>query len=360
MKRGGDVLRVSAPGRVCLFGEHQDYLQLPVIPCAISLRVNVGGKRREDCAVNIALPDINSHGSFPLDQTLPYPLDRDYFRAGVNVLRKHGYSFSAGLDCLVEGAIPISAGTSSSTAVVTAWMNLLARMSDEGRPLSEDESIRLAFEAEVTEFGEPGGMMDQCSISCGGVLFVRFFPALSIERLQPPLETFVLGDSREPKATREVLSGVKNRVRSACSTLSRSYPDFSLHLSSAGEIDHRGASLSPEERTLLGATLRNRDITIEARAVLSKKYLDEERFAKLLTEEHAILRDVLCVSTPRIERMIEAALDAGALGAKINGSGGGGCMFAYAPREPERVAEAITRAGGSPAIVRPDAGVRLE
>ena len=54
--------------------------------------------------------------------------------------------------------------------------------------------------------------------------------------------------------------------------------------------------------------------------------------------------------------MLDAALDAGALGGKINGSGGGGCMFAYAPNNPEAIAKAIENMGGKSYIVRGDRG----
>ncbi len=76
----------------------------------------------------------------------------------------------------------------------------------------------------------------------------------------------------------------------------------------------------------------------------------------IFTEYHAVLRDVLKVSTPKIESMLDAALDAGALGGKINGSGGGGCMFAYAPNNTEAIAEAIENMGGKSYIVGGDRG----
>jgi len=53
-------------------------------------------------------------------------------------------------------------------------------------------------------------------------------------------------------------------------------------------------------------------------------------------------------------------MTAGALGGKITGSGGGGCMFAYAPEHTEEVAEAITRAGGRAYVVRVSEGLRVE
>ena len=79
----------------------------------------------------------------------------------------------------------------------------------------------------------------------------------------------------------------------------------------------------------------------------------------LLNEHHAVLRDVLKISTPKIEAMLDASLDAGALGGKINGSGGGGCMFAYAPKNAEIVAEAIEKVGGKSFIISSDNGTRI-
>jgi galactokinase len=57
--------------------------------------------------------------------------------------------------------------------------------------------------------------------------------------------------------------------------------------------------------------------------------------------------------------MMDAASNSGALGGKINGSGGGGCMFAYAPNNPEHVAEAIEKVGGKAYIIQGDEGTRI-
>ena len=72
------------------------------------------------------------------------------------------------------------------------------------------------------------------------------------------------------------------------------------------------------------------------------------------------MRDELKRSTPKIEKMIHAALNAGALGCKICGSGGGGCMIAYAPECSQEVAEAISAAGGKVYHVQIDSGFRVE
>jgi galactokinase len=88
--------------------------------------------------------------------------------------------------------------------------------------------------------------------------------------------------------------------------------------------------------------------------------VDDRHLGTLLNQHQRNLREAKQVSTPKIDAMIEAALGAGALGAKINGSGGGGCMFAYAPQEPEAVAAAIEGQGGKAYVIAIDEGTRIE
>ena len=204
--------RFSTPGRVCLFGEHQDYLHLPVVPSAISLRIAIDARHTDERTVHIDLPDLQSGDRFSLDGPLEYRNDRDYLRSGVNVIRRHGFTFGKGLRAWMEGKIPINAGTSSSSAMLVTWMAVLGRLSDQEQLLSPEECARLAHEAEVIEFGEPGGQMDHYSTALGGILAIDFAPALRLEKLSVQLGTFVLGNSREPKDTKGILARVKNQV----------------------------------------------------------------------------------------------------------------------------------------------------
>jgi len=353
-------LKISTPGRICLFGEHQDYLNLPVIPCAISLRISIEGKRRNDSIVNLDLPDIKSTDEFSLDGSLAYVAERDYFKSTLNVIRRAGFTFSNGFNCTVQGKIPINAGTSSSSALVVTWVNFLARISDQSVELLPEEIARLAHQSEVVEFNEPGGMMDQYSTALGGVLFVEFHPKLITQRLPTQLSFFVLGDSGEPKNTKFVLSHVKHQVLTITERISRQHRKFSLQNVSTENIDWHLKIVNKEEGELIRGTIHNRDITREALGLFLQPKFDERKFGELLNDHQSILRDVLCISTPKINRMLEAALNAGAYGGKINGSGGGGCMFAYAPENPEIVAEAINRVGGIAYIVHIDSGTRVE
>jgi galactokinase len=353
-------LRISTPGRVCLFGEHQDYLQLPVIPCAISLRIAIEGRQIAPREARIDLPDIGSSAVIPLDGELSYSARRDYFRSAVNVMHRAGFTFSRGIDCVVRGRIPINSGTSSSSALVVAWVGFLARMSDQKTTLPPQECARLAHAAEVLEFKEPGGMMDHYSTALGGIIALDFHPAVRYEVLASALGSFVLGDSGEPKDTVRILANVKNRILSISERLKAADPLFSLQSLQREDVSRIMVNGDRAERRLLDATILNRDITRQAREYLKAPSLDHGRVGQLLIDHQAALRDVLGISTPKIDRMIDAALRAGALGGKINGSGGGGCMFVYAPDHAEAAAEAIESVGGKAYVVHADAGMSCE
>ena len=355
-----EKLIVSSPGRVCLFGEHQDYLNLPVIASAISLRIFIDGKKRTDNLVNIDLPDIEANIKFNLNDNIKYSAKAEYFKSGINVMKRNGFSFTGGFDCLVKGNIPIKAGSSSSSALVVAWINFLSRMSDQEAVLPPEKIAELAYEAEVAEFNESGGMMDQFTSAIGSVIYLNPYPNIQIQKLDQELKTFVLGDSETPKDTQQILAGVKQKVINIVKLVQKEFPDFSLQTVNYRKLDIYSSELDPDQMELLKGTVKNRDITIEALRAFQTEPFDHQKFGIMLYVHHEILNNVLKISTPKINSMIEAAMDAGAYGAKINGSGGGGCMFAYAPENPEKVAEAIGKAGGKSYIINSDKGTSEE
>lgn len=353
-------LKISTPGRVCLFGEHQDYLRLPIVACAISLRIVIEGHRRNDMLVRVLLPDISDEESFSLDEPILYTKERDYFKSSVKVMLKYGYTFSSGFDCIVHGQIPINAGTSSSSALIVTWINFLSRMSDQSEVLSDEKLARLAYEAEVLEFAEPGGMMDQFSTSIGGIIAIDFFPNLKITRLNTKLKTFVLGNSLQPKNTKYILSHVKDKILKVDNILRKIDNNFSLHSVKYENLSNYSEYLTASQYQILEGTIKNRDLTSIARIELAQINPDHKLIGQLLTEHHKVLRDILGISTQKIDRMIDVAIQAGAYGGKINGSGGGGCMFVYAPENSDKVKAAIEEVGGQAFIIQPDTGSREE
>ncbi len=355
-----EELRVSAPGRICLFGEHQDYFGLSIIAAAINLRISVSGKKRKDRIFKINLPDIKDTEEFSIEKELEYTKERDYLKSSINLLKRKGINLPAGWDCLIQGTVPINAGSSSSSALVVAWIKFLLETAKDERAKKADEIAELAFQAEVAEFREPGGKMDHYASSLGGIVSINFHEKLKVRKLKNPLKEFVLADSLQKKDTTGMLGYIKNHALQGVANLRKKRGSFSLKNSPIQEVEDEIDKLSPDARRLLKGTLLTRNLAAEGETLFRSDVFDHTRFGELLTSQHEVLRDYLSISTPKIEQMIETALKAGALGAKTNGSGGGGCIFAYACDKAESIAEALEKTGAKVYIVHIDDGVRKE
>lgn len=352
-------MKISTPGRICLFGEHQDYLGLPTISMAISLRSTLMGEHKQNKKIIIHKPQMMDIESFSLDN-ITYGKPRDYFKSGIKVCLDAGLTFSKGLECEINSEIPIRAGNGSSSAIMVSWIHFLSKMADHSVDWNRQKLAHLAYQAEVLEFLEPGGMMDHFSVAVGDLIYLESEPDISIEKLPSKLGAFVLGDSNELKDTMGILRRCRDERIKIVEKIQRSMTDFDLDQFELENIADLRNILSERETALLAGTLENRNILREALPELRKEKLNHEMIGGLLTQHHKVLRDVLRVSTLKIETMLVAAIKAGALGGKINGSGGGGCMFAYCPDNPEVVAEAIEDAGGKAYIIYQDEGTRVE
>ena len=353
-------LIVSSPGRVCLFGEHQDYFGLAILAGAINLRITISGRRRTDRRIHLDLPDIDAVEDIDLDGPLPYTQARDYLKSGVNVVRRSGAKLEHGWDCLVRGTIPIGAGTSSSSALVVAWVKFLLEAAEDPRASDPDAVAELGFLTEVAEFKEPGGKMDHYASAKGQMVNIHFGEEFTLDHIRRPLGRFVLANSLQKKDTTGMLGFIKRNVFSGRDAVCGLVPGFSL-LSPLGEAERKAIdTLPPDEKRLLRGTLRTRDLTARGEALFRSETFDHREFGRLLDAQHRVLRDDLQISTPKMEAMMAAALRAGAYGGKSNGSGGGGCLFVYAPDETERVAQALEGAGAKVYIVSIDEGMKRE
>ncbi|MBN1999879.1 GHMP kinase, partial [candidate division KSB1 bacterium] len=251
-------INVSAPGRICLFGEHQDYLGLPVITAAIDLRISIQAQSRTDRKIFLQLPDIHSSMHIDLDQPISYQSKRDYFRSGINILKREGINLPFGFDGLVRGNIPINSGTSSSSALVIAWIKLLLELVGDRRAENSRQIAILAHRAEVLEFNEPGGQMDHFAAAFGGAMYLDFS---NMERSKPlPVRfgTFVLGDSQEPKDTVGILKRVKTGTLNA---LAEHFSGRDIHNISLMDVKVKSKTLTKNEIDVLNGNITNREIT---------------------------------------------------------------------------------------------------
>ncbi len=352
-------ISVRAPGRICLFGEHQDYLDLPVIAVAIDRHIFIRGSRRQDNEFHIHLTDLGKTEQFPLASHLPCQHEKDYFRSGLNVVMRLGVNPGCGWDCNVHGTIPINAGTSSSSALMVAWILFLLTAAGDARADDPGFVAELAFQAEVAEFNQPGGRMDQYTSSFGGVIYLDPV-TLQTETLTARPGPFILGDSRQPKSTSAILASVKRDAQAAAAAITAFIPDFHFRTTSPEAVQPFLSRLSPRQAELLRANLIDFQLLSEALYLLRSRETDLEKLGHLLNRHHEQLRDRKGISTEKIDAMLAASLEAGALGGKINGSGGGGCMFALAAGREEHVAAAIRAQGGVPHLLTIDPGACVE
>jgi galactokinase len=355
-------IETSAPGRICLFGEHHDYLNLPVIAQAIDLRVRILGEydpsygcTTPSCIFH--LPDLGTTERFTPSTHPKYTHDRDYLQSVFAVLIRHGVGITQSHAITIKGEIPINSGTSSSSAMISALIKYLLTTANHPDRDNLHQIALWANEAEVTEFGEAGGWMDHFACTFGNTLFIDASNNYEVTLLRNPPGTFILIDSGEPKDTVSILRRVKMGVIDALLALRSIDPTFNMMSSPLDHaLDCAKRLPSPAKELVIG-NIHNRELTQAARFLFEGSSWSDEELGRLLTQHHYYLDTYLGVSTPKINRLLEAAIAAGALGGKINGSGGGGCLFVYAPQYQERIAEAVMKEGGTPYLVHSDTGV---
>ncbi len=359
----------AAPGRICLFGEHQDYLGLKVIAQAINLKFYIHGYPSSMPGFHVIMPDIKEEESFFPEGDLAYAHSRDYIKAAVNVIKREvGIREFPDYDFIFHSTIPINAGCSSSSAMVVAWVKSLLFLAGKEEWKDPERVAYLAYLSEVREFSESGGMMDHYTSSFGGLLLIDASThPFGVEKLSYGIRGFVLGNSGEKKDTLGTLKEIRARMESAISKMKEFLPEFDLNSTPTEKVEPFLKKLDEKEASLLLANLINRDILMEALALIkhgvddpvSEPTLAQKKLGRLLSRHHEQLRDALGISTPKIESMLQAAVEAGALGGKINGSGGGGTMIAYAPGREREVAQAIKEAGGDAWVVYPAPGASI-
>lgn len=354
---------VRTPSRICLFGEHQDYLGLEVIASAIDLTFQAKAAPNNSRRIVIRIRDsrIASLGeenseqlyetvTVPLDEPIVYTSRRDYFKSAVAVLRKAGIE-PVGCDIQMDSTIPIGKGMCSSTTMILAYLTALVSLAAPERAGQVDEMARLAWKAEVEEFQEPGGMMDHYASAYGGLCHMDFASGIEAHPLQTRLNgVFILIDSLQQKDTIRVLSNGKVPVLDALRQLEpygiRSIRDFVQEPSSRKYLD----KLDAFHRTKVEANIANYQIQREALQELSAPNPDDERIGYLLNEHQRHLRDGVGASTPLIDQLLELARQKGAYGGKFNGSGGGGCLFVYASARKAADILAAVHQAGYPAV----------
>ena len=341
----------KAPGRICLFGDHQDYLKLPIIACAINRYVTINAERNDQGIFNIQMNDLNQSLKIPIDKQNIKVQKDDYLVIALKVLRRHGCIPNSGYNISISGDIPINEGLSSSSALTIAWINFLVAAFGIDGQFNSIRLAKLAYETEVIERNSSGGKMDQFTISLGNLIYLNTEDDSHV-LFSKSMENLIVGVSGIDKDTFGVLALLKTKALEAINQVKATIKDFEIKNSQIEDLEKYLTLVDLDLKPYLSAGIKNYFITKAAYSELQKESSNINHLGDLMNKHHLLLRDNLKITVPRIDAMIENSLKAGAIGAKIIGSGGGGCIVAISePGNEEKIISEIKKAGAVDAFL---------
>jgi galactokinase len=329
---------------VNLIGEHTDYAQGLALPFALDRHVLVAAAPRADGRLD-ARSAQDDGGAW-----LAYP------EAVRTVAVRRGLlPATTGADLLVDSDVPIGAGLSSSAALEVAVALALTGLHDVDP--DRIETAKLCQEAEHVATGAPTGLLDQlASVLAGaGSAVLLDFRDLSWRPVPLPLGEFALlvVDTR-----------VAHRVGDGA--YAERHDSVQQAAERCGVVSLRDADEAQLERLPEPLRRRARHVVRENGRVRQVVDLLErgeiEALGPVLTASHESLRDDFEVSCPKLDCVVDTALAAGALGARLTGAGFGGSAITLVRRADaehvgHRLQEAFAAQGwGAPSILPGTAG----
>jgi mevalonate kinase len=303
-------VKASAPGKVILFGEHAVVYHRPALAVPVTqvhVDVEVSDSPRTGIWVNAPQVDLDAElNSLPTD----HPIASVIFK----LFQRFEISQPPSLQVNITSAIPVASGLGSGAAVSVALTRALAGYLQS--PMADEQVNEFVYEIEKLHHGTPSGIDNTVITYAKPVFFIKG-QVIEMFKVGRPF-TIVIGDTGIPAPTKESVGGVRKLWDENKSRYEKIFDEIG--------------------RTSLSAR----------RAVEDG---EPEELGPLMDQNHAFLQK-LTVSSPELDKLVEAARKAGASGAKMSGGGRGGNMIALVKKErAETVANALISAGAVRTIV---------
>ena len=297
------IAKASAPAKTILFGEHSVVYGEPAIAGAVNKRAFVTIKDSKDDRTIFRAPDIGFEAEL-LTREKKYILRKGkpgIIRYILEALYKvHDHS---PIDITLTSNVPIGSGLGSSAAVTVATLAALYRYHN-----IRFNKKSLAHDAHMVEQAVQGvaSPLDTLVSTYGGMVYLS--RKKQVEHFNVNFNVpFVVGYTTKHGNTGKMVKDVKN-------------------------LKNRNPKIINPIITSMG------NLTNYAKQAILKR--DFEKVGELMNINHGFL-DVLGVNTLELSRMVYSAREAGAIGAKTTGAGGGGSMIALCPGRMNEVASAI-------------------
>ena len=304
----------TAPGKIILFGEHavvygQPALAVPVTQ--VQAQADVSDSPRP--GVWFRAPGIHLEETERAALPPRHPL-RVAAELTLNALPPPESPRKSGFRVFIESSIPIASGLGSGAAVTVALVRALS--AHTGHPLPDEMVNAIAYEVEKIHHGTPSGIDNTVIAYRQPVYFIKGQPPHRFGIARP--FQLLIGDTGIPAPTKESVADVR-RLR---------------------EENQRGMG---KIFAAVGEIVRAARLALESGDIPS--------LGRLMNENHARLQE-MTVSSPKLDALVHAAREAGALGAKLSGGGRGGNMIALVEESSApRVAEALKAAGAAKVLL---------
>jgi mevalonate kinase len=292
----------SAPGKIILFGEHAVVYGRPALAVPVTqVHADVEVLGSSKAGIWIDAPDIDLHAelnSLPSDHPLAAVIYKVLFTLEINPFPS--------LSINITSTIPVASGLGSGAAVSVALIRALSSHLDH--PMTNEDVNAIAYEIEKIHHGTPSGIDNTVITYAEPVFFIK----------QPP-------------STSPHFQGKWGESKRGAETFKVGKP-FIIVIGDTGISAPTKESVG-DIRKLWEADKARWDKVFDKIGDIAKSAREKiengqwESLGDMMNANHALLQE-MTVSSPELDRLVNAAREAGALGAKLSGGGRGGNMIA--------------------------------
>ena len=327
---------VFAPGRVNIIGEHTDYNDGFVMPCAINYGMAVSFAKRNDSIWRVYAIDINEQDEFDLSQDFTQSEHKwaNYVRGVVKYIQEQCPEFKQGADLVMASDVPMSSGLSSSAALeisIGKTCQVLGNL-----PLSLAQIALIGQKAENKFVGANCGNMDQLTSALGQKDHLIMIDCRSLEITPTPVPQGYSIAIINSNVKHDLVTGEYNNRRQECEQAAKFFGVKALRDVTPEQFHARENELKAESEL---AYKRAKHVVYEDQrvldAVVALKANDMVKLGQLMGESHDSMRDDFEITIPEIDYLVELAQVAIGKngGARMTGGGFGGCIVCLVPNE---------------------------
>lgn len=323
---------IQAPGRVNLIGEHTDYNDGFVLPCAIDYQTVVAASKRDDNIVRVVAVDFdNQVNEFDISKRLEFDNDImwvNYIRGVIDCLQKRGFEFN-GADIAVSGNVPQGAGLSSSAALEVVIGQTFKTLYDLN--ISQQDIALNGQEAENQFVGCNCGIMDQLISAEGKRNHSLLIDCRSLETQavsMPEDMAIVIINSNKKRG---LVDSEYNTRRVQCEAAADFFNVKALRDVTIEQFKQRESELDEVVAKRARHVITENDRTVEAAQAL--KNHDFVRLGELMEQSHISMRDDFEITCPEVNAIVDIvkAVIGTQGGVRMTGGGFGGCVVSLVP-----------------------------